>query len=58
MTDEEAVTAFKLEQAAIQSDAEGKHGGGDAFVAEVLRQHGFPLLAAAYDEERADWWYA
>jgi len=58
MTDEEAVAAFHADQATIKSDAEGKHGGGDMFVAEILRTHGFPLLAAAYEKEAEDWWYA
>lgn len=60
MTDEEATLAFKtaLGEASRKCDAEGLHGIGDDFVANILKAHGFPKLARAYEKECADWWYA
>lgn len=58
MTDDEACAAFAKELDECHTDAEGLHATGDAFVAKILRQHGFPKLADAYDAERKDWWYS
>ena len=55
MTDEEAVKAFQKEIIDCKSDAEGKHDTGDCFVSDILREHGFPLLAAEYNKQKKGW---
>lgn len=57
MTDEEAVTAFHKELEG-SCDYEEEHGSGDGFVSKILKEHGFPKLAEAYDEKCQHWWYS
>jgi len=58
MTDDEAATAMNELAQRYIGDTEDAHGRGDDLVAEVLRKHGFPKLADAYDSARQTWWYA
>lgn len=61
MTDEEATAAFIAEQQQSKNDGndqEGHHTLADEFVSEILKQHGFPKLAAAYDEASRFFWYS
>ena len=58
VTDEEATATFLKQQKEHQGDNETLHRTADYFIAEHLRQHGFPKLAEAYTDACADFWYA
>jgi hypothetical protein len=48
----------EMERCARNGDEEIAHNLGDRIVSDALRHLGWYGLADAYDEARANWWYA
>lgn len=58
LTDEEALAAYNAKITPIQGDQESQHGTADLFIANILKQAGYPQLAAKYLLDTNSWWYA